>query len=150
MEHCRKIPFIGHIQPHVPKRAVSREARKALGDTFFGELEGNGAPPPDFVHYHKRAEFGGKLPQNFASKSAYYAMLSQRYCIRSSLTCTERHSRGVEMLREANSGRRPPSPPIRSLSADPSRLPSFSLKSPSSPKSAMKTMVAGCHPTQAQ
>lgn len=149
MAHARKNAFCGHIQPHVPMRAVSREARKKIGNDCFSVLEGSGAPPADFVHFHKRAEFGGKLPQNLASKSAYYAMLSQRYCVRSSLTCTERHSRGVDMLREANSGRRPASPPIRSLSADLSRLPTFSLKSPrSSSPMAAKTMVAGCHPTQ--
>lgn len=98
MNHLRSKPLIGRYQPHVPNRSLSADARKEMGTAFFKETA---TTPPPGQHYHKRAAFGGKPAQSLLANSAYYAGLTQRYCMRSSLTGLERHGRGVEMLRTA-------------------------------------------------
>ena len=55
-----------------------------------------------FSRSPQRPEFGGKVAQSFISTSAEYAMLSQKYVIRSSLSGLERNRQGVENLREGN------------------------------------------------
>lgn len=127
MAHARSMAFSGFIQPHKPVVPIPRNERNAVGNEFM-KFEPD-RPPPSYPHFHKRSEFGGKLAQSLEAPCAYYATLTQKYCLRSSLTGLERHRVGVTDLRKANS-RRGPVMPVRSLSVDISALHPNSLKPP--------------------
>jgi len=138
MDHLRKQPLQGHLQPAMPNVRQTRDQRKAEGTQFFESVNEGSVMPP---HFHKRARFGGKPAQSLLSDSGYYATLSQRHCLRSSLTGPERHSRGVEMLRTMNCGRRPPMPPIRSKSVDLAHIHPSSLRAPNWGPTGTKTQT---------
>lgn len=126
MNFTRSKPFTGMgPQPHSPVQPLMRSERATLGNDYM-KFTDESRPSPAYPHFHKRPEYGGKLAQSMDSKSAYYAMLSPKYCLRSSLTGLERHYNGVKILRECNNRLGPPVPP-RSLTPDFNQIHSMSL-----------------------